>query len=185
MKFRLALILLFLVILAGCGPTHTADSITDIRWEETSAESPLSPPSLSCDWVDECIGNEQYPDKVILNESERELYMWSYDYETRGSNSTAFFIVINRLTDNTWDKIGVEFIDGEWKIGVYGKVTLRLIGNTIVRDYIFDIVSAGTETGDGLAIGMAGEQWAVIVRPMDKSSFLYSIEEYYWNKKTP
>lgn len=159
------------IILTACGiPSRTAESINDIRWEVTTAAPTVEAQLLECSWVVECRDWNLGLEAHYLIESKREIYVWAYPYFSTGllNDSTVLYIVVNRPGENTWDKLGLEYIDGQWQVGVY--------------EGGWDYVPASYDPKNDqvITIGMAGEQWAVIVRPTSAITFQYSVEEFYW-----
>lgn len=175
MRGKLIFILVFL--LTACIPSHVADSISDMRWEAVPDKPTQIAPLLDCDRVDTCHRLKLYPAQTKLIESKEEVYVWSYKYWDFG-NQTVLYIVVDR--GDSWDMLALENIDGEWKVGVYGKPYYTMVGKTPVLHYTFFQDFAGIETGQTIAIGMANEYWAVIVQPIDKENFRFSVDEFHW-----
>lgn len=170
---RLMVIVLLAVTASACGPSHTADSIADIRWESSKIESPTDPPQLDCGSVNQCHDKGLYPDKYSLLETGEEVYVWSEEYIGFWGDSTVLWVVVNRPSQPSWDMLGFEKINGVWQVGVYEGI--MMIGKTPVPKW--EKTPVGDDT---VAIGMVDEKWAVIIRPISDKEFEYELDEFYW-----
>lgn len=175
-KFILPLIA---IILTACGaPVHTAESVENIRWETSLAEPTTEAQPLDCSWVDECLEVDRGLEAHVLVESKEEIYVWTTRYSFLNPEAVVLFIVVNRPDENTWDKLGLEYIDSQWQVGVYEGI--KKVGNVLIDDWEYVPAGFDPDEDQTIAIGMADESWAVIVRPTSATTFQYSIEEFYW-----
>lgn len=175
--------LMVLVLLLSSIPTSsiTANSFRSITWEESQDQDlKNSAPLLDCAWVDECLKKDLIPDVVFL-ENGKEIYVWSYRYSSDnqdGTTNTVLYVVENRTKNNSWDKLGFEYKNGGWDLGIFGGVERQNIGKyTYVKTIWY---KEGVDFQPSIAYGMSDENWAIIVRPNETTSFQYKVVEKYW-----
>lgn len=173
MKRFLLLLLLVTALISGC---TTAQSIGDLRWERTVAAGGMKvAPLLACNRVNSCHDGGVYPDKYSVNDNQDELYVWAHRYWTFGE-TTVLYVVLNRPQSGTWDMLAFQFLDGEWKTGIYG-------GEGMVGKVPYDIwYKASVGDSFPIAFGMTSEPWAVVARPVGLDSFEYAVVPNYWNR---
>jgi hypothetical protein len=178
----LCAILLVSLLFATPSASHTTvASINDFRWEvsNSSRENFNAAPLIDCNRVEGCWEKNLKPDKTHFSESNQDIYVWSYKYLPEGGSQyvTVLYVVENRPEKNTWDMMGLEYIDGHWDIGAYGIKTSYSGINTHVK---LGWIKTQMEDEFPIVYGLRGEHWAITVQPIDKTTFTYQVVENYW-----
>ena len=181
----LAAILIGLIaILILFVPMQTAGSVEDVRFAPglVSGGEARTAPELDCSKVESCHLFNLYPDRYQLSESGHDLYIWSQlQSDLFTEPSSLLRIVINRPNKKTWDIIGVQYIVNAWQVGVFtGVVYIRYtpVDTWSHKPVGFEL----NEEHNAIIVGMPGEDWAVVVKPIDKYIFEVKVYEFFWNK---
>lgn len=173
------MLILLAALISACMPT-TARSIADLRWEKADPVGVVkTAPLLGCSRVNSCHDSGLYPDKYSVNDGRDELYVWAHRYWDLSGETTVLYVVLNR-PDGTWDMLGFQFLEGEWKTGVYGGQGIMLVAKVSIPYDIWYKTPGGSDFP--VAIGMTGEPWAVVVTPIGIDAFEYAVVPRYWDR---